>query len=126
MTLVLLPQTYLTIYNLLLYYLTIFLIKSLNQVFQQHEYRREAIYTIKSQNYFIEVIRKVDNKHFDCMTPNNINITGGFPNVVKIFVEAKVMERWNMDVPKGLVRGNMAIITEIIWPSFRRSQPYEE
>lgn len=61
----------------------------------------------------------------ESVIPDDINKTGGLPKVLKIFVGAKVMLRSNIDVTKGLVNGNMGIITEIIWPHFRRDQVYD-
>ncbi|GIY13378.1 hypothetical protein CEXT_515401 [Caerostris extrusa] len=96
------------------------------KVLQSFEDKGTVIYTIKAQDQLIDAKRNLGNKDLDSVIPNDINKTGGLPEVLKIFVGAKVMLRSNIDVSKGLVNGNMGFITEIIWTNFRRDQVYAE
>ncbi|XP_054746145.1 ATP-dependent DNA helicase PIF1-like [Anastrepha obliqua] len=96
------------------------------KVLQSFENKGTVIYTIKAQDQLIDATRNLGNKDLNSVIPNDINKTGGLPKELKIFVGAKVMLRSNIDVSKGLVKGNMGFITEIIWPNFRRDQLYAE
>ncbi|CAG9773640.1 unnamed protein product [Ceutorhynchus assimilis] len=96
------------------------------KVLQSFEDKGTLIYTIKAQDQLADATRNLGNRDLNSVIPNDINKTGGLPNVLKIFVGAKVMLRSNIDLSKGLVNGNMGFITEIIWPNFRRDQLYAE
>ncbi|GBP37441.1 hypothetical protein EVAR_16346_1 [Eumeta japonica] len=48
--------------------------------------------------------------------------TGELPIMLEIFVGAKVVLRYNIDVSEGLVNGIVGHITKIIWPCFQRVQ----
>ncbi|GIY76451.1 ATP-dependent DNA helicase [Caerostris darwini] len=73
------------------------------KILRSFEDKGTVIYTIKAQDQLIDAKRNLGNKDL----PNDINKTGGLPKVLKIFVEAKVMLRPNIDVSKGLVNDNM-------------------
>lgn len=96
-----------------------------DKVLQYFEKKGTNIYTITAQDQLIDATRNLGDKNVDSVIPDDINKTGGLPKILKIFVGAKVMLRSNIDVAKGLVNGNMGIITEIIWPHFRHDQVYD-
>lgn len=83
------------------------------------------MFKIKSQDMLVDATRNMDKVTLDSIIHKDINKTGGFPKELEIFVGTKVMLRSNIDVPKGLVNGAIGVITQIVWPSFRRAQMYE-
>lgn len=72
------------------------------KVLQSFEDKGTAIYTIKAQDQLIDATRNLHNKDLNSIIPNDINKTGGLPNVLKIFVGAIVMLRSNIDVFKSI------------------------
>jgi len=63
------------------------------KVLRSFEKRGIAIYTIKAQDQLIDATRNLDNKDLNSVITNNINKTGGLPNMLKIFEGAKVEHR---------------------------------
>ncbi|GFR28760.1 ATP-dependent DNA helicase [Trichonephila clavata] len=80
---------------------------------------------LKNQDSLVDGTRKNDNIDLNNIVPSDINKTGGLPKKLEIFVGAKVMLRYNVDVSKDLVNGAIGHITEIIWPCFRKVQMYD-
>ncbi|GFR31300.1 ATP-dependent DNA helicase [Trichonephila clavata] len=61
----------------------------------------------------------------DNIVSGDINKTGGLQKELEIFNGARVMLRSNINIEQGFVNGAMGIITEIIWPLFRRDHIYD-
>lgn len=58
-----------------------------------YENNETTVYTIKAQDQLIDATRNSGNTDLNSVIPNDINKTGGLPNVLKIFDGAKVIRK---------------------------------
>ncbi|GFV91341.1 ATP-dependent DNA helicase [Trichonephila clavipes] len=71
-------------------------------------------------------MRNADNPNIDnIVSRKSTRLEGYKKNFLKIFNGTRVMLRSNINMEQGLVNGAMGIITEIVWPLFRRDQIYD-
>ncbi|GFY56290.1 ATP-dependent DNA helicase [Trichonephila inaurata madagascariensis] len=94
-------------------------------VLDRYRAKKVGVFKIWSQDVLINVTRSEDNQNMDNIISGDINKTGGLQKVLKISNGARVMLRSNINIEQGLVNGAMTIITEIVWPLFRRDQIYD-
>lgn len=65
--------------------------------------------------------RNTDNIHLNDITPTDINNTGGILKELKTSW-CKLILRSQVDVAKGLVKGAIRFIIDIVWPNFQARQ----
>ncbi|PRD28257.1 UNVERIFIED_CONTAM: hypothetical protein NCL1_32971 [Trichonephila clavipes] len=87
--------------------------------------KNTQMFKITAQDQLLDGTKNNDHIDINNIIHSNINKTGGLPKELEIFVGAKVMLRYNVDVAERLVNGAIAHITEIIWPYYRRAQLYD-
>lgn len=81
--------------------------------------------TIKAQDSIVDSSRDLQVTDLEKIIPSDSNKTGGLPKQLTLFIGAQVMLRYNVNISKGLVNGAMGVVTDIIWPLFRRAQMYD-
>ena len=86
-----------------------------------------TLFTIYAQDKILETdtcrekICKEDISNYISKDPNR---TGGLKQELTLFVGARVMLRYNVDIQKGLVNGAMGFVTAIRWTGFRTEAHY--
>lgn len=83
--------------------------------------KKIKIYTILAQDT-LDSMKNVKKGKIEQVIPKDINKTGGLPKKLECYVGSKIMLRYNVSTPKGLVNGAMGIIVEFHWPNLRRDQ----
>ncbi|CAH2098313.1 unnamed protein product [Euphydryas editha] len=66
---------------------------------------------IKNSTCFIDCTGNNDNVDLNNIIPTDINKTGGLPKEIEIFIVAKVMLLYDVDVSKVVVNGAIGHIT---------------
>ncbi|GBL79080.1 ATP-dependent DNA helicase PIF1 [Araneus ventricosus] len=84
------------------------------------------MYKIKAQDKLVDATQNLGNINLKDKIAFDINKTGGLPQQLKIFIDAKVMLRSNINVAKGLVNGSIGYFTDITCPLSRREQVYDQ
>lgn len=96
------------------------------RVLEYFRKRYTETFRITAQDQLVVATRRIKQNITLESIISNINKTGGLPEDLEIFIRAKVMLRYNIEVTKGLVNGAIGNITAIIWIYFHRGQLYKE